>query len=143
MSFKFFCQNFLYSRQIILQVPVETHSNEDTEQDNAPSPDIKDEQPTQIIFRVAIEKGALAAAPPRGSAYFEWSIVTDPVEIDGAEEYGSEDSNMQNSGTKNPESMEDEELETAPILRNIGRSCILISTKLHRNVQCNVLKSCY
>jgi hypothetical protein len=41
--------------------------------------------PLQTKFRVAIEKGTLAAADPmeRELSYFEWSIVTDPMEIDG------------------------------------------------------------
>ena len=35
-------------------------------------------------FRVAIEKGALAATPTiqRKISYFEWSIVTEPIEIE-------------------------------------------------------------
>ena len=48
-----------------------------------------DHQFTQ--FRVAIPKGALTAGSSRGSSYFEWSIVTDPAEIDEVEEGKGED----------------------------------------------------
>ena len=33
-----------------------------------------------------MEKGALAAEPLQGSSYFEWSIMMDPIDIDGPEE---------------------------------------------------------
>ena len=47
------------------------------------------DHPTQSKFCVAIEKGALTAAPmtQRELSYFEWSIVTDPTEIDSNVEY--------------------------------------------------------
>ena len=48
--------------------------------------------PMQTKFRVVIEKGTLSAAPPiqRELSYFEWSIVTDPTDIDGSKEYCSD-----------------------------------------------------
>lgn len=57
------------------------------------------DHPTQTTFRVAIKKGALSAAAPmqRELSYFEWSIVTDPMEIDGMKDYRSDD---------NPDSMD-------------------------------------
>jgi hypothetical protein len=39
-----------------------------------------------ITFRIEVEKGALAAGPSLGSSYFEWSILLDPIDIDGPEE---------------------------------------------------------
>jgi len=48
---------------------------------NAPIPDNKS---YQLNFLVTIEKGALAPSStrPPGSFYFEWSISTDPADID-------------------------------------------------------------
>ena len=43
-----------------------------------------DHQFTQ--FCVEIPRGELTAGLSRGSSYFEWSIVTDPAEIDGFQE---------------------------------------------------------
>lgn len=40
---------------------------------------------SQVIFRVAVEKGSLSTASSRGSLYLEWSIITDATDIDGPE----------------------------------------------------------
>jgi hypothetical protein len=58
---------------------------------------------TQTVFRVQTTEGALSAAPV---SYFEWSILTDPVEIDGAKE--------DVSNNLNPESMDDGDEENEP-----------------------------
>ena len=36
-----------------------------------------------INFCIEVEKGALAAESSQGSSYFEWSIIMDPIDIDG------------------------------------------------------------
>jgi hypothetical protein len=41
---------------------------------------------SQITFRVAVKKGSLSTASSRGSLYLEWSIITDPTDIDGPED---------------------------------------------------------
>ena len=61
----------------------------------------------QTTFRVAIEKGALAAAPSGGS-YFEWSILTDSVEIDGVDEDSGEVESADGEGIDEAESSEEE-----------------------------------
>jgi hypothetical protein len=38
--------------------------------------------PSQSRFRVTVDEGLLAAAPLE-TLYFEWSIITDPLDIDG------------------------------------------------------------
>ena len=45
--------------------------------------------PMQTTFQVAIKKGTLIAASTiqRKPLYFEWSIVTDPMDIDGPKDY--------------------------------------------------------
>ena len=40
---------------------------------------------SQMTFRVAVKKGSLSTASSRGSLYLEWSIITDPTDIDGPE----------------------------------------------------------
>ena len=54
--------------------------------------------PMQTTFRVAIEKGTLIAASTiqRKPSYFEWSIVTDPMDIYGPKDYttSSDDQNL-------------------------------------------------
>jgi hypothetical protein len=67
-------------------------SDEDASEGNQPAA-IIDEGNTSnisgsslITFRIEVEKGALAAEPSQGSSYFEWSIVMDPIDIDGPEE---------------------------------------------------------
>ena len=54
-------------------------------------------QSHQLEFRVAVEKGMLT---PRASEsfYFEWSIFTDPVDIDGPE--GDEQPMMRKYATR-------------------------------------------
>ena len=80
----------------------------------------------QTTFQVAIEKGALISAPPiqRELSYFEWSIITDPMDIDGTKEYSSD---------KNPEadSMENDENEPDRIddLEDSGR--VLEDEEIH------------
>ena len=44
-----------------------------------------------ITFRIEVEKGALAAESSQGSSYFEWSIMMDPIDIDGPDSEGLED----------------------------------------------------
>ena len=40
---------------------------------------------SQMTFRVAVKKGSLSTASSRGSLYLEWSIITNPTDIDGPE----------------------------------------------------------
>lgn len=40
---------------------------------------------SQIIFHAAVKKGPLSTASSWGSLYLEWSIITDPTDIDGPE----------------------------------------------------------
>ena len=70
-----------------------------------------------ITFRIEVEKGALAAEPSPGSLYFEWSIMMDPIDIDGPEELedqvrveiGQSTSTINNEGNVEPESGDDDE----------------------------------
>jgi hypothetical protein len=67
-------------------------SDEDTSEGNQQAADIDQGNPSNIsgssliTFRIEVEKGALAAEPSQESSYFEWSIVMDPIDIDGPEE---------------------------------------------------------
>jgi len=45
------------------------------------------EQPSQNTFHIAVDlKGLLPAAPSQGSSHFEWSIITDPIDVNGPED---------------------------------------------------------
>ena len=80
----------------------------------------------QSRFWVVIEEGALAVSAilPRELSYFEWSIVTDPLEIDGDREDGSHSGDMITDsdseyvlGAKengDPKSMVNEDEESGP-----------------------------
>jgi hypothetical protein len=66
-----------------------------------------------ITFRIEVEKGALAAGPSPGSSYFEWSILLDPIDIDGPEEQveiGGQ-STIDNEGDVSSDDSDDEENE--------------------------------
>jgi hypothetical protein len=56
----------------------------------------------QIIFRAAVKKGSLSTASSQGSLYLEWSIITDPTDIDGPE-------NDDDSGGENKDSESESE----------------------------------
>ena len=77
-------------------------------------------------FRVAIKKGTLAAAPTiqRKISYFEWSIVTDPIEVDGDREYSRDDLDPSSDTLAIPDSMEngDEEPDRINNIEENGRS---------------------
>lgn len=68
-------------------------------------------------FRVDVDADRLAATPQREFSYFEWSIVTDPTEIDGEME---EDTIMgpggaaDGEGDAEPESMDNGDEENGP-----------------------------
>lgn len=91
-------------------------------------------RPGQSRFRVVIAADRLAAAPPRELSYFEWSIVTDPTDIDGEKEEGTTmESVADGEGDAEPESIEG----------NSSRSSSTISPKLPRNVKNIATKSSY
>jgi len=73
------------------------------------------DRPGRSRFRVVIDADRLAAAPPRELSYFEWSIVTDPTDIDGEKE---EDTIMEGvadgEGDAEPESMDNGDEENGP-----------------------------
>ena len=78
-------------------------------------------QLNQSRFRVVVPEGTLAAAtvPSRALSYFEWSIVTDPKEIDGGlGEDGGGDVTAEGvvgvEETAEPESMDNDEEENGP-----------------------------
>ena len=77
------------------------------------------DHPMQTTFRVVIEKGTLIAAPPiqRQPSYFEWSIVTDPMDIDGTKEYISNDD--QNSGAGSMENILDDDENEPDRIENL------------------------
>jgi len=85
-----------------------------TEQGDAP------EEPSSLNrsrFRVVVEEGALAAVSPRESSFFEWSIVTDPMEIDDSED-GSGDATPEDAlgaeENREPESMDNKDEANGP-----------------------------
>jgi hypothetical protein len=52
---------------------------------NLENPHAPDIASSQMTFRVAVKKGSLWTASPRGSLYLEWSIIRDPTDINGLE----------------------------------------------------------
>ena len=85
---------------------------------NAPIPD---NESYQLNFLVTIEKGALTPSSirPPGSFYFEWTISTDPADIDGPE--GDNLPNMEEKQDSDSSDEESKENEPDPI-RNIEES---------------------
>ena len=91
-------------------------------------------------FRVEIEKGALTAAPTtqRQLSYFEWSIITNPMEIDGDREYTSND--LLAPGPDSdiiPDSMEngDDEEQGSDRIDNIQENGRLLEEESHQPSQ--------
>src|SRR5271168_2993190 len=95
---------------------------------------------TMHNFRVEIEKGALTAAPitQRELSYFEWSIITNPMEIDGDREYTSND--LLAPGPDSdiiPDSMEngDDEEQGSDRIDNIQENGRLLEEESHQPSQ--------
>jgi hypothetical protein len=65
-------------------------------------------------FRIEVKGEALTAAPARSLSYFEWSIATDPMEIDGGGEDSSEDCVEGAEENGKPESMDNEDEDNGP-----------------------------
>jgi len=63
---------------------------------------------SQMTFCVAVKKGSLSTASSQGSLYLEWSIITDPTDIDGPE-----DDNEIETGSSTIGGEENEESESS------------------------------
>ena len=85
-------------------------------------------------FRVAIEKGALSSAltAQREPSYFEWSIVTNPMEIDGDREYRNVDPLAPDTI---PDSMDngDKEEQGPDGINNIEENGRLLEEEFHQH----------
>ena len=68
----------------------------------------------QSQFHVEVKGEALTAAPARSLSYFEGSIATDPMEIDGGGEDSSEDCVEGTKENGKPESMDNEDEDNGP-----------------------------
>ena len=68
---------------------------------------------SQITFRIAVNlKGLLSADPSQESSNFEWSIITDPIDVDGPENGDGEIGT--GSITESESSDEERDEENAP-----------------------------
>ena len=64
------------------------------------------EQPSQNTFHIAVDlKGSLLAAPSQGSSHFEWSIITDPIDVNGPKDA---DDKIGTGSSTEPESSDEE-----------------------------------
>jgi hypothetical protein len=82
---------------------------------------------SQMTFCVAVKKSSLSMASSRGSLYLEWSIITDPTDIDGPEnddkiETGSSTIDGEENEESESSDEEGDEENTPDTIDNIEKS---------------------